>query len=196
VPPGGPVSTPPADQAPLPVPSPPVWAPPQQPQPLGPAPWEQNVVVAPPKAKRRGLVITSIVLAAVLLLCGGGGLAAFLVLRRADAGQGAAEPVTAVDRFMEAVYTNQNAAQATAMVCRAARDSGEVERKVAEVRDYAKKYSSPRFTWEKPKVDKQDAESATVSTTLKMTTADDRSAQQQLEFTVVQTAGWWICDVG
>jgi hypothetical protein len=164
-------------------------------QPLGPPPWQQAAPAPPPRRKRSGLVIASIVLAVVLLLCVGGGLAAFLVLRRADTGRGAAEPVTAVDRFLAAVYTDQNATAANAMVCRSARDAGEIERKVAEVRDYAKAYPSPRFRWDKPKIDDQNAERAIVSTKVTMTTADDRSAEQRLTFTVVQSAGWWVCDV-
>ncbi|HEY6592697.1 MAG TPA: hypothetical protein VI011_01120 [Asanoa sp.] len=162
-------------------------------RPPGPPPWQQAAPV--PRRKHRGLVITSIVLAVVLVLCGGGGLAAFLVLRRADTGRGADEPVTAVERFLEAVYTDQNAAAANAMVCRSARDAGAIERKVAEVRDYAKAYPSPRFRWDKPKIDDQNAERAIVSTKVRMTTADDRSAEQRLTFTVVRTAGWWVCDV-
>ena len=29
-----------------------------------------------------------------------------------------------------------------------------------------------------------------------MTTADEKTADQTLTFTVVQKTGWWVCDVG
>jgi hypothetical protein len=45
-------------------------------------------------------------------------------------------------------------------------------------------------------VEQQDADKAVVSTTLTVLTADDRSAEQQLRFTLVHKTGWWVCDVG
>jgi flagellar basal body-associated protein FliL len=145
---------------------------------------------------RRGLLITSIVLAVVLLLCGGGGLAAFLVLRDVDTAEGAPEPAVAVDRFMQAVYGDRNAALAATTVCPAARDADALERRVEEVDEYAKNYPSPKFRWETPKVDEQTPERAVVSVDLTVTTADDRQAEQELRFTVVQDSGWWVCDIG
>jgi hypothetical protein len=140
-------------------------------------------------------VITSVVLGLVVLLCGGGGLAAFFLLRNTDTAEGAPEPVVAVERFMEAVYKEQNASLAAATVCRDAREADAIDRKVEEVKNYAKTYRNPQFEWQTPKVDEQDAEHAIVSVDLRMTTDDDRSAEQQLRFTVVQQTGWWVCEV-
>jgi hypothetical protein len=135
------------------------------------------------------------VLGLVVLLCGGGGVAAFLLLRNVDTVEGAPEPVVAVERFLEAVYTEQNAGLAESTVCRDARDSQAIEDKVEEVKNYAKTYRNPTFEWETPKVSEQDEERAIVAVDLTMTTADDRRAEQQLTFTVVQETGWWVCEV-
>ncbi|GIF77121.1 hypothetical protein Asi02nite_66390 [Asanoa siamensis] len=149
----------------------------------------------PPKPRRRGLLITAIALAA-LLLCGGGGVTAFLVLRDGETGEGAAEPVAAVESFLDAVYVDQNAAAAAALVCSDARDQRVLQDKIEEVQRYARTYPSPRYRWDPPKVEQQDATRAVVSTRLTVLTADDRSAAQQLRFTLVQQTGWWVCDVG
>ncbi|MGR6322602.1 hypothetical protein Q2K19_12575 [Micromonospora soli] len=149
----------------------------------------------PAPKKRRGLLIASIVLAAVVLLCGGGGTAAFLTLRNAENGQGAKEPAVAVDNFLTAVYKDRDARKAATFVCSASRDDEKIAAKVAEVRNYATKYQSPRFRWTTPKVDNQTGERATVSTRVTMTTSDEKVANQDLRFTVVRKTGWWVCEV-
>jgi hypothetical protein len=141
-------------------------------------------------------VITAIVLAAVLVLCGGGGVAAYLLLRQVETGEGAAEPVAAVVSFLDAVYVDQNAPAAAAMVCGEARDLGAIQEKVDEIRRYGQTYANTRYKWDPPKVEQQDAEKAVVSTRLSVLTGDDRSAEEQLRFTVVHKTGWWVCDVG
>ncbi|MCW3813171.1 hypothetical protein ONA91_01685 [Micromonospora sp. DR5-3] len=149
----------------------------------------------PPK-KRRGLLITSIVLAAAILLCGGGGTAAFLTLRNADEGQGAKEPAVAVDGFLTAVYQDRDARKAATFVCSTARDDKKIAAKVAEVEKYAAQYQNPRFRWTTPKVDNRTGDRATVTTKVTMTTSDEKVADQDLRFTVVQKTGWWVCEVG
>jgi hypothetical protein len=148
----------------------------------------------PPK-KRRGLMIASIVVAVVLLLCGGGGTAAFLVLRNTETGEGAAEPVAAVEDFLTAVYTDKDATKAASLVCAEARDKKAITKKVREVQNYATEYKSPRFKWTSPKVENEGADTATVSTKLTMTTGDEKTTDQQLKFTVIQKTGWWVCEV-
>ncbi|MFE9654014.1 hypothetical protein [Micromonospora sp. NPDC006431] len=145
--------------------------------------------------KRRGLLITSIVLAAAILLCGGGGTAAFLTLRKAEEGKGAKEPAVAVNGFLTAVYKDQDARKAATFVCSAARDDKKIAAKVAEVQKYATQYHNPRFRWTTPKVDNQTGERATVTTKVTMTTSDEKVADQELRFTVVQKTGWWVCEV-
>ncbi|MEV6368692.1 hypothetical protein AB0L86_17565 [Micromonospora musae] len=149
---------------------------------------------APPK-KKRGVLIAAIALAVVLVLCVGGGVAAFLTLRNVETGEGANEPATAVDQFLTAVYKEQDAAKAASLVCASARDDDKIAAKVAEVEKYASAYQNPRFRWSAPKVDNRNADRATVSAKVTMTTSDEKVAEQELRFTVVQKTGWWVCEV-
>jgi hypothetical protein len=196
-------------------PQPPVaWAPiPSSPPPPGPPRVPPMSPGFPPRAyapgafegppggepaprKRRGVLVASIALGLALLLCGGGGVGAWLFLNRVERGQGATAPETAVDEFLRAVYTEQDADQATKLVCRAARDKAEIGRKVDEVKAYAAKYRTTSFEWEDPKVDRKTADRATVSVKVTATTGDERVADQQLTFTVIENRGWWVCEVG
>lgn len=161
-----------------------------------PAPGQPPVALAPTQAKRRTGLIAAASLAIVLLLCGGGGTAAFLLLRQAESGEGAPEPVAAVDAFLQAVYTEQDPAKAAAMVCVESRDEAAITKKVREVEGYATTYANPRFRWDPPSVATQNEERAIVSVKLTMTTEDEKRADQQLRFTVVHKTGWWVCEVG
>ncbi|WP_375735059.1 hypothetical protein [Polymorphospora lycopeni] len=161
-----------------------------------PAPGQPGYPPQQPPKKRRGLLIASIVLVFVLLLCGGGGLGAFFLLRNAEGSDGAAEPVAAVDNFLKAVYTDRDADRAAALVCSEARDEAAISKKVEEISNYSTTYANPRFDWEPPKVDDQNEERAIVSVKLTMLTDDEKSADQELRFTVVQKTGWWVCEVG
>ncbi|MET8356874.1 hypothetical protein [Micromonospora sp. NPDC005171] len=149
---------------------------------------------AEPK-KKRGLLIAAIALVVIMVLCVGGGVVAFLTLRNAETGEGAKEPAVAVDEFLTAVYKDRDATKAASRVCAASRDDDKIAAKVAEVEKYASTYQNPRFRWTTPKVDNQTGERATVSTRLTMTTADEKVADQELRFTVVQKTGWWVCEV-
>ncbi|MFG1870000.1 Rv0361 family membrane protein [Micromonospora arborensis] len=149
---------------------------------------------AEPK-KKRGLLIAAIALVVIMVLCVGGGVVAFLTLRNAETGEGAKEPAVAVDEFLTAVYKDRDATKAASRVCAASRDNGKITAKVAEVQKYASAYQNPRFRWTTPKVDNQTGERATVSTRVTMTTSDEKVADQDLRFTVVQKTGWWVCEV-
>ncbi|MGI5524401.1 hypothetical protein ACQEUX_26145 [Micromonospora sp. CA-259024] len=149
---------------------------------------------AEPK-KKRGLLIAAIALAVIMVLCVGGGVVAFLTLRNAETGEGAKDPAVAVDEFLTAVYKDRDATKAASRVCTASRDDDKIAAKVAEVQKYASAYQNPRFRWTSPKVDNQTGDRATVSTRVTMTTADERVADQDLRFTVVQKTGWWVCEV-
>ncbi|MFJ5619902.1 collagen-like protein [Micromonospora sp. NPDC093243] len=162
--------------------------------PAPPAGYPPYGAPAPPK-KKRGLLIAAIALVVVLVLCVGGGVTAFLTLRNVETGEGAKEPAVAVERFLTAVYRERDAAKATALVCSSSRDDDKIATKVAEVEKYVSEYKSPRFRWTTPKVDNQTGDRATVSTKVTMTTADEKVADQELRFTVVQKTGWWVCEV-
>ncbi|WP_413775658.1 hypothetical protein [Micromonospora sp. RTGN7] len=149
---------------------------------------------AAPK-KKRGLLIASIVVVLALLLCGGGGAAAFFTLRNVESGEGAKEPAEAVDRFLTAVYRERDAKKANSYVCAASQDDKKIAAKVAEVRQYAEQHKNPQFSWPTPKVDEQTGERATVTTKVTMTTADEKVADQDLRFTVVQKTGWRVCEI-
>ncbi|MFI0795330.1 hypothetical protein ACH4OY_22030 [Micromonospora rubida] len=163
------------------------------PPPPGYPPYPAPAPVAP--KKRRVVLIVSIVAALALLLCGGGGTAAFLTLRNVESGEGAKEPAEAVDAFLTAVYRERDAKKAASHVCAASRDEKKIAAKVAEVRGYAEQHKSPRFSWPSPKVDNQTGDRATVSTKVTMTTSDEKVADQDLRFTVVQKTGWWVCEI-
>ncbi|WP_198348029.1 hypothetical protein [Plantactinospora sp. KBS50] len=149
---------------------------------------------APPPGKRRHLLIASVVLGVVLLLCGGGGLTAFLLLRGGD-GDGAPDPVAATDGFLRAVYLDRDVTEAAALVCPAARDKAKITKKIEEIEGYGTTYPNPRFRWTPPVVADQNSERAVVTTRLTMITGDERFAEQQLTLTVVDQAGWWVCEV-
>ncbi|SCF23557.1 hypothetical protein GA0070561_4543 [Micromonospora saelicesensis] len=183
--PGGPTSAAAPSQPGAPNPSSIPAAPPAYPPYQG---------TAEPK-KKRGLLIAAIALIVIMVLCVGGGVVAFLTLRDAETGEGAKEPAVAVDEFLTAVYKDRDATKAAGRVCAASRDDDKIAAKVAEVEKYASTYQNPRFRWTTPKVDNQTGERATVSTRLTMTTADEKVADQELRFTVVQKTGWWVCEV-
>ncbi|WP_433530239.1 hypothetical protein ACQPYA_29355 [Micromonospora sp. CA-263727] len=184
--PTGPTDLPPAQAGPdaaqgQPVPPPPPGYPPYQ-TPTGPP-------------GKRGALLASIALAVVLLFCAGGGVAAFMALRNTESGEGAPEPSVAVDDFLTAIYQERDAAKAARLVCTAARDQDKIRAKVAEVEEYASTHQNPRFRWDTPKVDNETGDRATVTTTVTVTTADEKIADQNLRFTVIRKSGWWVCEV-
>jgi flagellar basal body-associated protein FliL len=159
-------------------------------------PYEVPLVPTPaPAGSRRTALWVSLAVAFTLLLCGGGALSAFLLLRNAENGKGAPDPATAVTRFLTAVYTEQDAKAANELVCREARDDKKITAKVDEVKRYAEEYSGPSFRWDEPTVASENDKRALVAVALTLTTTDEKSAQQDLTFTVVKKTGWWVCEV-
>ncbi|NGM16203.1 hypothetical protein O3597_27145 [Verrucosispora sp. WMMA2044] len=146
-------------------------------------------------SRKRGPLLASLTLVVVLLLCAGGGVAAFLTLRNTESGEGAPDPSVAVDDFLTAVYQDRDAAKAADLVCTAARDQDKIRAKVAEVEEYVATYQNPRFRWDTPTVDNETGDRATVTTTVTVTTADEKIADQDLRFTVIRKTGWWVCEV-
>jgi len=177
--------SPPAEIQPQPEP---IWAGPPQPQP----PWQVAPTASPPR--RRGAVWISVALVATLMLCGGGALSAYFLLRNADS-PGSPDPATAVNRFMTAVYTQQDPATADALVCRESRDKTKLTDRVNEIKTYANGYQDPVFRWADPAVSSQSADSAVVSVQLTMSTGDEKTAEQDLRFTVIRKTGWLVCEV-
>jgi hypothetical protein len=148
----------------------------------------------PPRRRRGGLRV-AMALVLTLLLCGGGAISAYLLLRNADSGKGAPDPATAVNRFMTAVYTQQDASTAGDLVCRQALKKQTLSARVDQIKKYAAEYDGPTFRWDDPAVTGQTDERATVSVQLTMSTDDEKQAQQELTFTVVHKTGWLVCDI-
>ena len=162
----------------------PIWS--------GPQPQYQ---LPPPRPKRRAALWVSLALVFTLLLCAGGAVSAYFLLRDADA-KGAADPATAVDQFLTAVYTQQDAKAAEELVCREAKDTPQLTARVDQIKAYATEYDGPAFRWNTPAVTGQSEETATVSVQLTMSTDDEKSSQQQLTFTTIRKTGWLVCEIG
>jgi flagellar basal body-associated protein FliL len=159
-----------------------------------PPPWQAQANTEDLGRRRGGLWI-SLALTVTLLLCGGGAVSAYFLISNADTGKGAPDPATAVNRFMTAVYTQEDASAADELVCRDARDPDRLAARVTQVKDYASGYDGPTFRWNEPAVSGQTDEKATVTVQLTLSTDDEKTAQQTLTFTAVHKTGWLVCDV-
>ncbi|WP_127498764.1 Rv0361 family membrane protein [Actinoplanes solisilvae] len=158
----------------------------------GPQPYQVPLEQAKPR--RRGALWVSLALVGTLFLCGGGAVSAYFLLRDAD-NPGSPDPATAVTRFLTAVYTEQDAAAADDLVCREARDETKIADRVAEIKAYAGGYTDPVFRWADPKVSDDSEDRALVSVEVTLSTADEKTASQDLEFTVIRKTGWLVCEV-
>jgi hypothetical protein len=156
-------------------------------------PWEVPLAAEPPKKKRTGLWV-SLALTVIVLLCAGGGLSAFLILRNTDTG-GAPDPASAVEDFMTAVYTRQDATAAEDLVCREARDPEALAERVREIKGYETDYEGPTFQWTEPEVSGQTEDRATVTTKLTLSTTDEKSSEQTLTFVTVRKTNWLVCEI-
>jgi hypothetical protein len=177
----------------------------QQPQPpeSHPAPPGHNVPPEqlPPSHRaigggaRRGLMIAVVIVAAALVLSGIS-VGAWLLLSDSDR-DGAAAPTDAVDAFLQAVYRDQDAAEASALVCSEARDEQALQEQIDSIRAFQDDYPGPSYTWGEPQVTDETDELAIVVVTVTMITGDERTADQELRVSVLNKAphGWWVCDV-
>ena len=180
--------SPPADVAGQPEP---IWSG-RQP---APPPWQAVPLTVPPAPpRRRSALWVSLALTATLLLCGGGAVSAYFLLRDAD-NPGSPDPATAVNRFLTAVYTQQDAGSAEQYVCRESRDKTKLTDRVDQIKTYASGYTDPVFRWGDPAVSDQTSDRANVAVQLTMSTSDEKTAQQDLRFTVIHKTGWLVCDV-
>jgi hypothetical protein len=150
----------------------------------------------PPPRRRRGPLIAAIVAVAALLVIGGGGVATWLLTRDPDR-NGAESPTVAVQSFLQAVYHDQDPATAADMVCSEARDETALETKINEIRSYQQTLVNPTFSWSEPTVVEQGEELAVVAVTVTMTTGDEKTAEQNLQVSVLDkdSNGWWVCEL-
>ncbi|MFI5932431.1 hypothetical protein [Actinoplanes sp. NPDC051494] len=165
-----------------------------------PHPWEvpfdphgTETATGPQRRRNGRWVVFALVM--TLLLFAGGTASAYLLLRDSDNGKGAPDPATAVERFMSAVYTQQSATSAAEFVCKESRDTDRLQSRVDQVKGYADEYTDPSFDWTEPSVTGQTTEKAMVAVQLTMTTGDEKSARQELTFTVIRKTSWLVCDV-
>ncbi|AEV88990.1 hypothetical protein ACPL_8112 [Actinoplanes sp. SE50/110] len=172
--------------------SPPAEVPPPEPEPIWvstpPAP------IARTPRSRRSTIFLSVALAATLALCGGGAVSAYVMFRDADL-PGSPDPATAVNRFLTAVYTQHDATAAEDLVCRRSRDRAKLAERVQQIRDYADAYEGAGFRWDDPAVTAGTGSEAEVGVRVVMSTEDEKTAAQDLQFTVVHKSGWLVCDV-
>lgn len=159
-----------------------------------PPPWQVAPAPAGDDRRRKTGLWLSVALTTTLLLCGGGAFSAYLLLKEAD-GSGAPDPATAVNDFMTAIYTRQDASAADDLVCRESRDKDKLAARVNQIKGYANLYEGPSFRWDEPAVSGQSEERATVSVQLTMSTDDEKTAQQKLTFTTVRKTGWLVCEI-
>jgi hypothetical protein len=144
--------------------------------------------------RRRATMFLSMAFVATLALCGGGAVSAFYLLRDADT-PGSPDPTTAVNRFLTAVYTQQDATATRDLVCGKSRDEAKLVTRVEQISSYADGYQGPVFRWDEPAVAERDDERARVDVRVMMSTEDERTATQDLRFTVVRKTGWLVCEV-
>ncbi|HEY7271850.1 MAG TPA: hypothetical protein VH502_03880 [Actinoplanes sp.] len=149
----------------------------------------------PAPARRRGGLWVSLALTVVLLLCGGGAVSAYFLISNADTGKGSPDPASAVNRFLTAVYTDQDADAADGLVCRQARDKDKLTSRISEIKNYVNVYESPTFHWTDPQVGGQTKERAVVTVQLTLSTEDEKQSEQTLTFTTIHKTGWLVCDV-
>lgn len=144
--------------------------------------------------RRRSTIFLSMAFVATLALCGGGAVSAYYLLRDAD-NPGSPDPTTAVNRFLTAVYTQQDATAARDLVCSKSRDETKLASRVEQISTYADAYQAPTFRWDEPAVADRDEERARVDVRIVMSTGDEKTAAQELRFTVVRKTGWLVCEV-
>jgi hypothetical protein len=147
-----------------------------------------------PDPGRRSTVFLVLAFAATLVLCGGGAVSAYFLFRDAD-NPGSSDPATAVNRFLTAVYTQQDSRTAEALVCRKSRDDQKLAQRVEQISDYADAYAGAVFRWDDPDVSRTSDEEAKVAVRVRVSTEDEKAAAQDLEFTVVRKSGWLVCEV-
>ena len=175
----------PPSMEPAEAPAEPIWSGPQQ-------PWQ--IPPTPTPTGRRGALWVSLALTATLMLCAGGAVSAYFLLRDADK-PGSPDPATAVNRFLTAVYTQQDATAADNLVCREARDQTKLTDRVNEIKNYSDEYQDPVYRWDEPAVSTSGDDRAKVSVEVTMSTGDEKTARQDLEFTVIRKTGWLVCEV-
>ncbi|HWS38704.1 MAG TPA: hypothetical protein VN408_38955 [Actinoplanes sp.] len=170
------------------------WYQPPPPPPQQPPPEPIWAGSSAGDGRRRSTVFLTAAFIGTLALCGGGAVSAYYLLKDVD-NVGSPDPTTAVNRFLTAVYTQQDATAARDLVCSKSRDENKLATRVRQISAYADGYEDPVFRWDDPAVADRDEERARVDVRVIMSTEDEKSAAQDLRFTVVRKTGWLVCEV-
>jgi hypothetical protein len=147
----------------------------------------------PPKRKRRVGLIVGIVFTVLLLLCGGGGVAAYFVVQNARP-IGQPSPEKATRGFLVAIYDDHDVNAAIAHVCPDARDTTKVTKVINDLVEFEQQYDAPTVTWDTPVIT-TDKVTGTAHVSLTFKTEDERVAHKKLVFDLLNSRGWWVCDV-
>ena len=154
---------------------------------------EPGALPVPAKKSRKWLIV-GITAGVLALLAGGGVTAAVLVARDADAGRGAPSAGEAVTEFMRATYRDRDHDRAAELVCGQALDRQRLDSKINEIEELVGP-SGGLFAWTDPTVTEESEQTATVTTTVKLTTNDERVSSVDLRFVVVRNDRWLVCEV-
>ena len=155
---------------------------------------EPGALPVPAKKSRKWLIV-GITAGVLALLAGGGVTAAVLVARDADACRAHPRPARPVTEFMRG--------RPTATATTTGRPNW------SAVRHWTGSASTPRSTrsrsWSAPRVvsspgpdptvTEESEQTATVTTTVKLTTNDERVSSVDLRFVVVRNDRWLVCEV-
>ncbi|MFI5906202.1 hypothetical protein [Dactylosporangium sp. NPDC051541] len=190
--PTGPMAAPPTSA--IPGMAPPMSGPPMSGPPYPGAPgYPMYPPVAPPK-KSRGLLITLIIVGVLVVLGGGGGAAAYFVMKN-NQGTGAPTAADAVNSFLTAVYKNKSTDEALKYVCSTSRNKEKLTARIDEIRKYDAGLTGATYTWPAPTVEKQESDEATLTTTVKVTTSDEKVAETKYRYITTHGDGWWVCEI-
>lgn len=184
-------------QPPYGAPGQPAYGAPGQPPygvPGQPGAFGQPGALPVPAKKSRKWLIVGITAGVLALLAGGGVTAAVLVARDADAGRGAPSAGEAVTEFMRATYRDRDHDRAAELVCGQALDRQRLDSKINEIEELVGP-SGGLFAWTDPTVTEESEQTATVTTTVKLTTNDERVSSVDLRFVVVRNDRWLVCEV-
>lgn len=147
-----------------------------------------------PRSRRKPLVLVSAALAVVVLIAAAV-VIVLLTTTKSQTGKGDASPTAAIDDFLNAVYDG-NPADAVKYVCAQSRDGGRLADQLATIRARGSApYAPSRYQWDALTVTHQTSTEATVTTTLHMSTPDERTSSLRMTFTTINDHGWWVCEV-
>src|SRR5262245_27182353 len=142
---------------------------------------------------RRPGTIASLILGLVVALCLGGGIGAYALVQDIQP-RGSADPESAVDGFLSAVFSSHSAVAAADFVCSRNRNVDELTKMVERIRAFEERYESPRTSWDTQDVEVNGRDAAT-TVRLRLTVDAAQVAEERLRLKLVDQRGWFVCEV-